>query len=53
MGLGFKHDLLEVLNSTVALLTKGLGWSPDEVESFLVDVRKDIENWHVHAYVPV
>ena len=53
LGLWFKHDLLEVLNSTVALLKRGLGWSPDEVEALLVDVRKDLENRHMHAYVPM
>ncbi len=49
--LGFKHDLLEALNSRVALPTKGLDWSLEEVESLLGDVPKDIENWHVQAYV--
>lgn len=51
LGLWFQHDLLEGLNSTTALLTRGLGWSLEEVEALLVDVRKDIENRRVHAYV--
>jgi hypothetical protein len=51
LGLWFQFDLLEGLNSTTALLTRGLGWSTEEVESLLVDVRKDIENRRVHAYV--
>lgn len=53
LGLWFQFDLLEGLNSTTALLTRGLGWSTEEVESLLVDVRKDIENRRVHAYVPM
>jgi hypothetical protein len=53
LGLWFQHDLLEGLNSTTALLTRGLGWSIEEVEALLVDVRKDIENRHVHAYAPM
>ena len=51
LGLWFQHDLLEGLNSTRAVLTRGLGWSNEKVEEFLVDVRKDIQNRNVHAYV--
>ncbi|KAE8443785.1 hypothetical protein EG329_001379 [Mollisiaceae sp. DMI_Dod_QoI] len=51
LGLWFQHDLLEGLNSTRAILTRGLGWSNEEVEVFLVNVRKDINNRKVHAYV--
>jgi hypothetical protein len=51
IGLWFQHDLLEGLNSTKAILTRGLGWSNEKVEEFLVDVRKDINNKKVHAYV--
>lgn len=29
----------------------GLGWSKSEIEVFLVDVRKAIQNRHVHAYL--
>lgn len=50
LGLWFQHDLLEGLNSTRAVLTRGLGWSDEKVEVFLVDVRKDIKNRGVHAY---
>lgn len=31
----------------------GLGWSAAEVETLLVDVRKDIRNRNIHAYWPV
>jgi hypothetical protein len=53
LGLWFKYDVLEALSSVVALLTRGMGWFLEEVESLLVDVRKDIENRHVHANVPL
>jgi hypothetical protein len=32
---------------------KGLGWETAEVERILVDVRKDIKNRGVHAYMPM
>ncbi|EGS22913.1 uncharacterized protein CTHT_0013910 [Thermochaetoides thermophila DSM 1495] len=35
------------------LFTKVLGWSVEEVETFLVDVRKDLKNKNIHAYWPV
>lgn len=29
---------------------KGLGWNKDEIEVFLIAVRKSIQNRHIHAY---
>ena len=51
LGLWFCHDLCEGLSSTRAVLTRGLGWSVDKAEAFLVNVRKDVRNRKVHAYV--
>ncbi|RKK46812.1 hypothetical protein BFJ63_vAg6200 [Fusarium oxysporum f. sp. narcissi] len=31
----------------------GLGWSKEEVEVFLTDVRKDIKNVNIHSYWPM
>ncbi|WQF79128.1 Putative S-adenosyl-L-methionine-dependent methyltransferase superfamily [Colletotrichum destructivum] len=36
---------------TVGPLTRGLGWSSEEVEVFLIDVRKDLLNTSIHSYV--
>ena len=38
---------------TMAPFTRGLGWSPAEVEIFLIDVRKDLKNRKIHAYWPI
>ncbi|CUS13388.1 unnamed protein product [Tuber aestivum] len=35
---------------TMALFTRALRWTAAEVESFLVEVRKDIKNKHIHSY---
>ncbi|PVH88934.1 S-adenosyl-L-methionine-dependent methyltransferase [Cadophora sp. DSE1049] len=51
LGLWFCHDLCEGLSSTRAVLTRGLGWSVEKAEAFLVNVRKDVRNRKVHAYV--
>ena len=32
--------------------TRGLKWSPEEVELFLVDVRKSLFDVRTHAYIP-
>jgi hypothetical protein len=34
------------------LFTNVLGWSAAEVETFLVDVRKDLKNRNTHGYWP-
>lgn len=38
---------------SMMLFTHVLGWSATEVEVFLVDVRKDLKNRKIHAYMPV
>lgn len=41
-------DLLDGLS--MALFTRCLGWTPEEVNVFLVDVRKDLNSPKIHAY---
>ncbi|KAJ3549980.1 hypothetical protein NM208_g233 [Fusarium decemcellulare] len=43
--------LLEAL--TLAPFTRGLGWSREEVEIFLVNLRKDFNDPKIHAYWPI
>ncbi|KIW13509.1 hypothetical protein PV08_08697 [Exophiala spinifera] len=38
---------------SVALFTRGLGWSATELEAFLVDVRKDMQKTSIHAFWPM
>jgi len=48
------HDFTASLSGiSIALFTRGLSWSPDELEAFLIDVRKDMKNVAYHAYWPV
>lgn len=35
---------------SMAIFTRGLGWSAQEVEAFLVDVRKDMKDTKIHGY---
>lgn len=35
---------------SMALFTRGLGWSLEETERFLVDVRKDMKDTKIHGY---
>ena len=37
----------------LGLLTRVLGWSVEEVELLLMDVRKDLQNTNIHAYWPL
>ncbi|GAB1317164.1 Methyltransferase [Madurella fahalii] len=38
---------------SVALFTRALGWSAQELEVFLVNVRKDLRDRQIHAYWPI
>jgi hypothetical protein len=34
---------------SMALFTRGLGWSAEEAEGYIVNVRKDILNTKIHS----
>lgn len=38
---------------SMALFTRVFGWTKEEVETFLVDVRKEVNNPRIHAYLPM
>lgn len=38
---------------SMAVFTRSLGWSPTELEVFLVNVRKELRDTNIHAYVPL
>ncbi|SPO07211.1 uncharacterized protein DNG_09905 [Cephalotrichum gorgonifer] len=38
---------------SVALFTRGLGWSMEEFEVFLVQVRKEMSDPKIHGYFPI
>lgn len=53
-GLWTFHNFTASLSGiSLALFTRGLSWSPEELEAFLVDVRKDMRNTAFHAYWPM
>ena len=37
----------------MGLLTRGLGWTKDEVTAFCEKVRPELKNPRIHAYLPV
>lgn len=48
------ENLLFGLSGMVTrLFSKALKWSPEQVQVFLVDVRKEIKNRNVHCYWPL
>jgi hypothetical protein len=54
LGAWFREDSLAGLHGgAAAIMTKGLGMSHEEVEVFLVDVRKDLKSNKIHAYAPM
>lgn len=51
LGMWNMENSLEATQaSAMAPFTRALGWSMEEVEVFLTEVRKDIQNPNIHAY---
>jgi hypothetical protein len=54
LGMWFNQDMKEGLQGmAMATFTRGLKMSREEVEVFLVDVRKDLDDKKIHAYLPL
>jgi hypothetical protein len=53
VGLYNRSIILDGLQGiSVAPFTRGLQWTPEEVELYLVKVRKGVVNSRVHSYLP-
>jgi len=51
MGLWCRENILQGVDGfSLALYTRGLGWSKEEVNVHLVDVRNDIKDPKIHSY---
>jgi SAM-dependent methyltransferase len=54
LGLWYNQDLQEGLSGmAMAICTRGLKMSREQVELLLVNVRKDLKNTKIHAYLPM
>ncbi|EXF76336.1 hypothetical protein CFIO01_10242 [Colletotrichum fioriniae PJ7] len=54
LGLWCHENFSSALEAVcMALLTRVHGWTRDEVDIFLIDVRKDLKNRSFHAYFPI
>jgi len=54
LGLYHQVNLLEALESyTYALFTRFLGWTRDEIEQLLENLRRELTDLSVHAYTKV
>ncbi|TDZ17037.1 Secondary metabolism regulator LAE1 [Colletotrichum orbiculare MAFF 240422] len=48
-----ENNMAGIEGFSMAPFTRALNWSPQEVNVFLVDVRKDINDRGIHAYWPM
>ncbi|KAM0231915.1 hypothetical protein ACHAPO_008213 [Fusarium lateritium] len=54
LGFWCNHNIAgELSGLSLALFTKGLGWSVEEVEVFLAKVRTDMRDRRIHAWWPI
>lgn len=47
------NNLEGVDGTTMAVFTRSLGWSQADVQELLVDVKRDLEDRNIHAYLTV
>jgi hypothetical protein len=54
IGAWMREDMLAgIEGGSMGMMVKGLGMTVEEVESFLVDVRKDLNSNKIHSYFTV
>ncbi|KAH8896408.1 S-adenosyl-L-methionine-dependent methyltransferase [Thozetella sp. PMI_491] len=54
LGTWTQHNMLGGISGlSMALYTRGHGWTMDELEAFLVDVRKEWKLKSIHGYWPI
>ncbi|KAJ4247110.1 hypothetical protein NW762_013248 [Fusarium torreyae] len=54
LGFWCCHNIAgELSGLSMALFTRGLGWSSEEVEVFLAKVRNDMKDRRIHAWWPI
>ena len=54
VGLWTQQNLLDGIHAmSMAILTRGLGWTPEAVEMLLMGVRNNLKNRRIHGYVDV
>ncbi|KAF5614170.1 methyltransferase [Fusarium subglutinans] len=54
LGFWCNHNIAgELSGLSMVLFTKGLGWSPEEVEVFLAKVRAEMKDRRIHAWWPI
>ncbi|KAM5349172.1 hypothetical protein ACJ41O_008995 [Fusarium nematophilum] len=54
IGKLWKWNLLEGLSGfTLGLFSRVLGWTEEQIQMSLVDVRRDIQDTRIHAYEPL
>lgn len=54
LGMWCLQNILQGLDGfSFAFFTRGLGWTKEEVDVFLVDVRKDMKDTKIHSYWPM
>ncbi|KAG5992602.1 hypothetical protein E4U54_003596 [Claviceps lovelessii] len=54
LGYWTYHDIAGGLSGlSMAVFTRCLGWSAEQVELFLVSVKEDMKDKHIHAYWPM
>jgi hypothetical protein len=54
LGIWARENFLSVLQGlSMAVMTRGLGMTPQEVEIFLAEVRAEVKTRKVHCYAPM
>jgi hypothetical protein len=52
-GLWQRENSFLGLETSLAIFTRALGWSKEEVDVFLIGVRDNIKDTKIHAYWPL
>jgi hypothetical protein len=53
LGIWFHENMMDALSASKVLLTKAMHFPPERLELLLMEVRRDLKNTRVHAYMPL
>jgi hypothetical protein len=51
LGMWVREDMMEILPAVKKVFIAGLGWSPEDADTFVERAKEDLMNRNIHGWV--